>query len=85
MIDEQEKSSLENERRFASLEKNVAIIMSNYATKEDLAKLETQLTCMGTQMAHMEMRLVKWVVGSMAASIVGVIGTALSVAKLFIG
>lgn len=84
MIEEQEKPGLEHERRFAALEQNVAVIMSNYATKEDLAKLEIQLARLGTQMAHMETRLIKWVVGAMAASIVSVIGTALSVAKLFI-
>ena len=37
---------------------------------------------METQMAGMETRLIKWLIGAMAASIVSVIGTALSIAKL---
>ncbi|UGQ46781.1 hypothetical protein [Massilia endophytica] len=31
------------ERRLAALEKDVAIILSNYATREDLARLESKL------------------------------------------
>jgi len=77
MVDDQEITRQEFERRLATLEQNVAVILSNYATKEDIARLETQ-------MARMETRLIKWVIGAMAASIVSVIGTALSIAKLFI-
>jgi len=77
MVDDQEITRQEFERRLATLEQNVALILSNYATKEDIARLETQ-------MARMETRLIKWVIGAMAASIVSVIGTALSIAKLFI-
>jgi hypothetical protein len=98
MVDEEDDAKLRYERRFAALEQNVAVIMSNYATKEDIAQLgtqivrmetqmarmETQMARMETQMARMETRLVKWVIGAMAASIVSVIGTALSIAKLFI-
>lgn len=77
MVDEQENVALANERRHAAIERDVAIIKSNYAKKEDISRLETQ-------MARMETRLVKWVIGAMAASIVSVIGTALNLAKLFI-
>ena len=77
MIDEEDETNQRHERRFAAIEQNVAVIMSNYATKEDIARLETQ-------MARMETRLVKWVIGAMAANIVSVIGTALIIVKLFI-
>lgn len=92
MVDDEDDTKLAHERRFAALEQNVAVILSNYATKEDIAhvgtqivRMETQMARMETQMARMETRLVKWVIGAMAASIVSVIGTALSIAKLFIG
>lgn len=77
MVDDQEITRQAYERRLATLEQNVAVIISNYATKEDIARLETQ-------MARMETRLIKWVIGAMAASVVSAIGTALSIAKLFI-
>lgn len=41
------------ERRLGSLETDVAVIRSNYATKEDLARLETR-------MAAVEGRLIRW-------------------------
>lgn len=84
MVDDEGDTKLRHERRVATLEQNVAVVMSNYATKEDMARLETQIVRMETQMARMETRLIKWVIGAMAASIVSVIGTALSVAKLSI-
>jgi len=41
------------ERRLGSLETDVAVIRSNYATKEDLARLETRMTAL-------ESRLIRW-------------------------
>lgn len=41
------------ERRLGSLETDVAVIRSNYATKEDLARLETRMTAV-------EGRLIRW-------------------------
>jgi hypothetical protein len=84
MVDQQEEAKLRYERRFAAIEQNVAVIFSNYATKDDMARLETRIAHMETQMAHMETRLIKWVIGAMAASIVSVIGTVASILKPFI-
>ena len=84
MVEEKEESSLGHERRFAAIEQNVAIIMSNYATKEDIARLETQMARLETQMARMETRLVTWVIGAMAASLVSALGAAANVAKMFL-
>ena len=84
MVDQQEEAKLRYERRFAAIEQNVAVILSNCATKEDMARLETRIAHMETQMAHMETRLIKGVIGAMAASMVGVIGTAASILKPFI-
>lgn len=48
------------ERRLGSLETDVAVIRSNYATKEDLARLETELARLETRMTALESRLIRW-------------------------
>lgn len=78
MADDQEDFRQNAERRLSAIECDVAVIKSNYATKEEIARLETQ-------MARMETRLVKWVIGALAGSLVAAIGTAINMAKLFSG
>jgi predicted fused transcriptional regulator/phosphomethylpyrimidine kinase len=56
------------ERRIGALETDVAVIRSNYATKQDLAALE--------------MRLVKWFVATAAAMSLVSFSAALTVARM---
>ncbi|MGB9992198.1 hypothetical protein [Pseudoduganella rhizocola] len=56
------------ERRIAALETDVAVIRSNYATKEDIGALE--------------MRLVKWFVATAAAMSLVSFSAALTVARM---
>jgi hypothetical protein len=56
----------------------VAVIRSNYATTEDIARLEAQ-------MAKMEARIIKWMVGVVGAGTIAVFGAALSLAKVLTG
>lgn len=78
MVDDQEDFRQNTERRLSAIECDVAVIKSNYATKEEIARLETQ-------MARMKTRLVKWVIGALAGSLVAAVGTAINMAKLFSG
>lgn len=60
-----------SERRFAAVERDVAVIGSNYATKEDLVKLESRvqdrLSRIENVMSTMENRLIRWYFGTSVA------------------
>ena len=70
VMEEDSKGSHHNgtERRLAAVERDVAVIGSNYATKEDLVKLESRvqdrLSRIENVMAGMENRLVRWFFGT---------------------
>ncbi|WP_338769993.1 hypothetical protein [Massilia sp. METH4] len=59
------------ERRFAAVEREVAVIGSNYATKEDLVKLESRvqdrLSRIENTMSLIENRLIRWYFGTSVA------------------
>ncbi|UGQ46782.1 hypothetical protein [Massilia endophytica] len=86
-MDEEEmawRSSIE--RRLAAVEKDVAVIMSNYATKEDLARLEAKLLGKLAQsdarLDALEARLIKWFVATAAAMSIVTFSAALTVARM---
>jgi len=60
-----------SERRFAAVERDVAVIGSNYATKEDIVKLEARvqdrLSRIESGMSAIENRLVRWYFGTSVA------------------
>lgn len=74
------------ERRIAALETDVAVIRSNYVTKEDLANLERrvegQLGGLDGKIGAMETRLVKWFVATAAAMSLVSFSAALTVARM---
>ena len=71
-----------NERRFAAVERDVAVIGSNYATKEDLVKLESRvqdrLSRIENTMSLTENRLIRWYFGTS----VGLVALVFSIGKL---
>lgn len=67
------------ERRIGALETDVAIIRSNYATKEDLANVERRLE---GQISALEARLIKWFVATAAAMSLVSFSAALTVARM---
>ena len=75
--DDMEARIAKLEAALPQMQQDVAIIKSNYATKEDIARLETQIS-------RMETRMVKWVIGALAGSLAAAIGNAINMAKLFI-
>jgi hypothetical protein len=60
-----------SERRFAAVERDVAVIGSNYATKKDLVKLESRvqdgLSRIESGMSGIENRLIRWYFGTSVA------------------
>lgn len=52
------------ERRFAAIERDVAVLVSNYCTKEDIVRVELKLLDrfgrLDATMAELESRLVRW-------------------------
>jgi hypothetical protein len=52
------------ERRFAAIERDVAVFVSNYCTKEDLVRVELKVLDrfgrLDATMAEMESRMVRW-------------------------
>lgn len=71
-----------SERRFAAVERDVAVIGSNYATKEDLVKLESRvqdrLSRIENGMSAIENRLIRWYFGTSVA----LVALVFSIAKL---
>jgi hypothetical protein len=70
------------ERRFAAIERDVAVIASNYCTKEDLVKVELKMLDrfgrLDATLAEMESRVVRWVF----ASVVSVAAVCFTAGKL---
>ena len=56
------------ERRFGAIERDVAVIVSNYCTKEDLIKVEMKMLDrfgrLDATLAELESRVVRWVFAS---------------------
>jgi hypothetical protein len=59
------------ERRLAAVERDVAVIGSNYATKEDLVKLESRVqdrfARVESMVSGVENRLIRWYFGTSVA------------------
>jgi hypothetical protein len=70
------------ERRFAAIERDVAVIASNYCTKEDLVKVELKMLDrfgrLDATLAELESRVVRWVF----ASVVSVAAVCFTAGKL---
>jgi hypothetical protein len=60
-----------NERRLAAVERDVAVIRSNYATREDVVRFESKvqdrLSSIASHVNEMENRLVRWIFGTFVA------------------
>jgi len=56
------------ERRFGAIERDVAVIVSNYCTKDDLVKVEMKvldrIKRLDAMLAELESRVVRWVFAS---------------------
>jgi hypothetical protein len=75
------------ERRLSAVEINLAVVKSNYATKEDIAKLHETIAAgdhrLELKMAQMETRLIKWFIAT-AITLAGVSGSLAFLAARFI-
>ncbi|MYN29890.1 hypothetical protein [Duganella levis] len=75
------------ERRLSAVEINLAVVKSNYATKEDIAKLHETIIAgdhsLELKMAQMETRLIKWFIAT-AITLAGVSGSLAFLAARFI-